>query len=196
MRKATPLPPKNSLMCCIRKPLWTLCFDSYCGILRSLFVVPRFRGTPVLNFFYNRFLAQSHTVLVIDGITGALASPGPRMWCTYHIFYGVAYVESHWSRLRTYSRRPDLQQETQRQDCFLLQYAVSRVFFLWSQILWALATPDCVIDRACNIQPSLITASKQGHLGCKTRTVGPSLLGAGNCWGAKIRERSGLDALS
>lgn len=140
MRKATPLPPKNSLMCCIRKPLWTLCFDSYCGILRSLFViVPRFRGTPVLNFFYNRFLAQSHAVysvyLVIDGTTGALASPGPRMWCTYHIFYGVAYVESHWSRLRTYSRRPDLHQETQRQDCFFLQHAVSGNLSLESNTL-------------------------------------------------------------
>lgn len=84
---------KNSLMCCIRKPLWTLCFDSYCGILRSSFViVPRFRGTPVLNFFYNRFLAQSHTVLVIDG-TRALASG---RGCGAHITYST---ELHTSNL-------------------------------------------------------------------------------------------------
>jgi len=62
-----------------------------------------FRGTPVLNFFYNR--------------------------CGAHITYST---ELHTSNLTD----PD---------------------FIRIQ-------GDCVIDRACNIQPSLITASKQGYV--------------------------------
>ena len=129
----------------------------------------RFRGTPILNFFYNRLLDASCFVFAMNlyfavGLREILDPPGLSMlsWgCGAHITYST---ELHTSNLTD----PDLIRihggaQSFMWQCYSLYQFVSFRIHLLS---------DCVIDRACNIQPSLITAKKNGLLG-QWGAVGP-----------------------
>ncbi len=165
MKKATPL------------PLWTLCFNSYTGILHSLFavIVPRFRGTPVLNFFYNRFL-------VIDGTTEL--SVGQSFACAedvVHISHILRSCTRRISLIQTsYVFKEAIWNSTPR--LFLVARCSKSSFFwvkyaeLWCQIAWS-------TEHATSSQAWSLLANK----GVWDARLGPSK-GAGNC-GVKIRGR-------